>query len=229
MPFNSNTSLRVIIVEDEPKLRENFTIGLTHYGFDVRGVADGAAFDAAIAQRPTDVIVLDLGLPGEDGLHIAKRVRDVSDIGIIIVSARGLTEERVQGFDCGADLYFVKPVDLLELAAAIRSLGRRTIQNIVPEWRIEPQSSSLLTPNKVRVRLNTQETAILKLLLEQIGKDVSRAALLNAIDLPNEVSFFPRLDVMLSRLRAKVRTADSMYPLPIQTRYSHGYSFLKDI
>ena len=145
-----------------------------------------------------------------------------------MVTARGLIEDRIAGFESGADVYFVKPVDIMELAAAIRSLGRRIVTPCQSEWQLEMESSSLLTPENIRVRLNAHEMVVLQLLLQKIGEDVDRAELLTALDLPNEVSFYPRLDVLISRLRTKVLKLSPTAPIPIQTRYSRGYAFLKE-
>jgi DNA-binding response OmpR family regulator len=225
---SKHTPLRVIIVEDEPKLLENLVIGLTHHGFEVTGVVDGSSLDAALALKPADVIVLDLGLPGEDGIEIAKRVRESASIGLIMVTARGLIEDRIIGFESGADVYFVKPVDIIELAAAIKSLGRRVAPPCQSKWQIEMESSSLLTPEGIRIRLNAQEAVMLQLFLTRVGKDVARPELLKILNLPNEISFYPRLDVLISRLRTKVLKQAPLSPLPIQTRYSRGYAFLKE-
>ncbi len=220
--------MHVLVVEDDPKLCENLVIGLTYNGFEVAGVADGIELDAALAHKHFDVIVLDLGLPGEDGIEIAKRIRKRANTGLIMVTARGMTEDRIIGFESGADLYFVKPVDIKELAAAIRGLERRLVQPFQSEWRLDFSSSCLITPNGISIKLSANERSVLKLLLTNIGKDVSRAIILEILGLPDEISFYPRLDVLISRLRSKVAAADPSLSLPIQTRYSHGYTFLKE-
>ena len=220
--------MHVLVVEDDPKLRENLVIGLTHNGFEVTGVADGIELDAVMVHKQVDVIVLDLGLPGEDGIEIAKRIRKMANTGLIIVTARGMTEDRIIGFESGADLYFVKPVDIKELAAAIRGLERRLPQPSQSEWRLDFSSSCLITPNGISIKLNSNERSVLKLLLTNIGKDVSRAIILEILGMPDEMSFYPRLDVLISRLRSKAAVAEPSLPLPIQTRYSHGYTFLKE-
>jgi len=228
MTSSSAHSLRVLVVEDEPKLLENLIIGLTHCGLEVTGVADGVGLDSVLEQNSVDVIVLDLGLPGEDGIEIAKRLRKWPNTGLIIVTARGMTEDRIIGFESGADVYFVKPVDIKELAAAIRSIGRRLSQTSKSGWHLDMESSSLITPKKISIRLNAKERTLMKFFLLNIGTDVPRATILDVLELPNEISFYPRLDVMISRLRSKVIASDPLSPLPIQTRYSSGYTFLNE-
>jgi DNA-binding response OmpR family regulator len=88
---------------------ENLIIGLTYNGFEVTGASDGIGLDAALLKKKVDVLVLDLGLPGEDGIEIAKRIRNEAKIGLIFVTARGLIEDRIIGYEAGADVYFVKP------------------------------------------------------------------------------------------------------------------------
>lgn len=108
----SSESLRVIVVEDDVQLCDIMVTGLTYLGFDVIGVGDGKALDAAMADVSPDVVVLDLGLPGEDGIEIIVRLRKTSDCGVVVVTARGRLDDRLKGLRQGADHYFVKPVDL---------------------------------------------------------------------------------------------------------------------
>ena len=100
--MNKERALHVIIVDDEPELRDNFMIGLSAHGFEVRGAGDGAALDAALSEQSADLVVLDLGLPGEDGIEIAKRLRDKPKLGIIMVTARGMTEDNILGLENGS-------------------------------------------------------------------------------------------------------------------------------
>lgn len=126
-PDASPARLRVIIVEDHTELREILIEGLGQHGFEVVGAADGQALDARWAEAPPDVVVLDIGLGvgREDGHSIAARVRARCACGIVMVSARGTLDDRLRGLGDGADAYFVKPVDIAELAASITNLGRR--------------------------------------------------------------------------------------------------------
>ncbi len=117
----------IVICEDDEELRRILVVGLRYFGIDACGVGDGVALDTALAADRATVVVLDIGLPGEDGLSIARRLSASSSslMGIILLTARGSMEDRTQGICSGADAYFVKPVDLRELASAVQNLHRR--------------------------------------------------------------------------------------------------------
>jgi DNA-binding response OmpR family regulator len=225
------SKLRIVIVEDEEELRTVLVTILTHLGHDVRGVGDGASLDRALVDYPADVVVLDLNLPGEDGVHIAQRVRQTYNCGIIMTTGRGQLQERVNGFQSGADLYFVKPIDPLELHAALCNLRRRLIPAAPTEkthWHFDPQLSSLLTPHNISISLTAQECIVLKLLLAVPGKTVSRSEIFSALGHPDDEYASKRVETLLSRLRSKVRTLDPQSILPIRARHGMGYAFLGD-
>ena len=119
--------LRVVVVEDDECLRSIMETGLRHFGHDVAGVVDAPGLTLECSRDPVEIVVLDIGLGHgrEDGLTIASQLKRDSQCGIIMVTARGEVDQRVEGLQAGADSYFVKPVDLRELSAAISSLGRR--------------------------------------------------------------------------------------------------------
>ncbi len=124
-PSETAVPLRVYVVEDDDDLREDIVLLLGNTGFDVRGLPDAPAFYKAHALAPCEVAVLDIGLSGEDGLSLAAQLRASGPIGIVIASARGAVEERIEALRRGADVYMVKPVHIEELAATIRMLGSR--------------------------------------------------------------------------------------------------------
>ena len=134
--------LTVAIVEDNADVLDDVLFNLGRMGFQASGFTDGAALDAALATGQVwPVLVLDLGLPGEDGLSIARRLRQsYPAVGIIALTARGRLDDRVAGLNEGFDLYLVKPVDMVELAAAIRAVARRVTQIglTTPQWRLNP-------------------------------------------------------------------------------------------
>jgi DNA-binding response OmpR family regulator len=218
--------LSIVIVEDEPELREYLMEGLSYFGFEMRGVGDGAELDAALIQRPAHIVILDLGLPREGGLEISARLRDNPTLGIIILTARSMTEERILGLESGADHYFVKPVDIGELAAAIKNLARRLARPAATPWTFSADSSSLLTPNNVCVSLTAQECILLELLFAHLGKNVSRQQIFKALGQPDDISSNARVEVLISRLRAKVLKADPTASLPLRARHNLGYIML---
>jgi two-component system OmpR family response regulator len=221
--------LCLIVVEDNEELREILVTGLSHFGHDVRGVGDGGALDVALKEAPADMVILDLGLPGEDGIEIARRLRRSSKCGIVILTARERVDDRVQSFGIGADLYFVKPVNLQELDAALRSLARRITGEVVRAWRFNYRSSMLSTPLGVDVPLTAQECIFVRKLLETPGENVPRKDIFAMLGQPNDKYADKRLEALISRLRKKVRAADSESELPVRARHSLGYAFLAEV
>jgi two-component system phosphate regulon response regulator OmpR len=115
----------VIVCDDEPDLREAVAEYLSRRGLDVRRAGDGAELRRLLAERPADLVVLDIAMPGEDGLSVARALRAESDIGIVMLTAAGDVVDRVVGLEVGADDYIAKPVDLRELLARLRAVLRR--------------------------------------------------------------------------------------------------------
>lgn len=221
-----NSGPRIIIVEDEPVLRDNLIIGLTAHGFDVRGVADGLLLDRALAEQPADIVVLDLGLPGEDGVDIAMRLKGRPELGLIMVTARSSADDRVLGLESGADCYFVKPVNINELAVAIKNLERRLVKRPDTAWQLNMAASSLCTSGGISVFLTDQECSLLALLLSKAGVNVTYQEIFIALGQPDDIYSKARLEVLVSRLRSKVVKADMTSTLPIKVRHSVGYIFL---
>ena len=218
-------TLRVIIVEDDEGLRTVLVKILSSLGHDVRGVGDGTSLDAAMADYPADVVVLDLNLPGEDGVHIAQRLRATNRCGIIMTTSRALVDQRLEGFSSGADLYFVKPIEPMELHAALLNLGRRLTPSD-SSWRFDPLHSVLTTPRNISINLTSQECIVLKLLVAAPGQTVPRAEIFSALGHPDDEYGRKRLETLLSRLRSKAHSHDPGSELPLRARHSIGYAFL---
>jgi len=222
-------SLSIIVVEDNHELRDILVAGLRHFGHRPRGVCDGQALDMALSESPADIIILDLGLPGEDGIAIASRLREQSSCGIVMVTARGRLDERVLGRETGADLYFVKPVDIRELNAALLNLAGRLIAKTQAGWRFASHTSSLLTPRGVTIPLTAQECILMQKLLETPGKNVSRGEIFRALNQPDDIYADKRLEALVSRLRGKVKATDATCELPVRARHNLGYAFLAEV
>jgi DNA-binding response OmpR family regulator len=122
----------VVIVDDEPDLRETVREYLLSHGYAVSAVADGAALRELLSRRPVDLAILDIGLPGEDGLSLARFLRGQGSVGIVMLTASAATVDRVVGLEVGADDYVAKPFDLRELLARVRSVLRRAAAASAP-------------------------------------------------------------------------------------------------
>ncbi len=218
---------RVIVVEDEADLRDSICAFLTSSGFDAHGVPGGADLDALWRQEPADILVLDIGLPGEDGLSIARRMRAISNVGIIILTARVQAEDRVSGIECGADNYLVKPVVLRELALTAERLIERLRRNTAGpelEWVFDSIRWRLVAPNGAEVALTSAEFRLLNALALSPGAAVGCEVIMGVADKSAMESHRRSLDSVLSRLRRKVET-ESGHSLPIKSVRSVGYAF----
>jgi len=230
--------LRVYLVEDDDDLREDIVLLLGNAGFDVRGLPDAPAFYKAHALAPCEVAVLDIGLSGEDGLSLAAQLRATGPIGIVMASARGAVEERIEALRQGADVYMVKPVHIEELSATIRMLGsrvravmqpplaaRRLVAGSAPAsvWRLAEGDWVLCDPTGLRLKLTTNERALLSSLMGAGGQVLSRDDLLLGMGGNPRDADPKRLDVIVSRLRRKARQAGMR--LPLHAVRGTGYQF----
>lgn len=211
-------------------MRQYVALGLSEFGVRAEEAASGVELDRMIAHELPDIVILDIGLPGEDGYSIAERLRrEHPRVGIIMLTARDQVDDRVRGLDCGADLYFAKPVDLRELASAVGSLHRR-LRSLHPaagdSWRLEVRRSSLVTPAGIAIDLTDNELRFLVPLFEHSGDVVERDDLLRALDQRPDVYAMRRLDTLVSRLRSKVQRASPEEPLPVRARHGRGYALL---
>jgi len=225
--------VRLVVCEDDRELLGILLAGLPHFGIAARGVQDGEALDQALLEHRPTVVILDIGLPGEDGLSIARRLRAVggSPMGIILLTARGGLEDRIEGLRDGADVYFVKPVDLRELAFAVRNLHRRV--SPPPQgaaaagvYTLDALHSQLGLPSGEQVPLTATELCILQALALKPGEVVDRVDLLRSLRLPMDLPGMQRLETQISRLRSKVRQKSGAQPLPLHARHGIGYAFL---
>jgi two-component system response regulator QseB len=174
--------MRLLLVEDDSMIGEAIRAGLKRDGFAVDWVRDTSAAGRALATEPFELLLLDLGLPGGDGLTLLKalRVRG-SALPVLIITARDAVADRVAGLDAGADDYLVKPFDLDELAARIRALLRRKAGRAEPHLEhlgvvLDP-ATHRVTRGGVEVALSPREFALLELLLERPGAILSRGQL----------------------------------------------------
>ena len=204
MRQNNNS---VILVEDNISLREALEHHLVDAGFSIRGVGDGQELNQELAISKPDVIVLDLNLPEEDGISIAKRVRlAYPSMGIVMLTARVRSIDRHEGYDSGADVYLTKPVNPSELTTVLQNLCRRiSPQADNPSWSLHLSSLQLVSPAKETIKLTVSEAKLLQELALS-GELLSMSRLIEVfgdIDLPEPTNKL-RIEQVVSRVRRKM-------------------------
>ncbi len=199
-------SARVIVVEDEAMTRELYVRTLRGAGHEVEGAGDAAACRALLAQRPADLIMLDLGLPGEDGLSLARELRRTESLGLIVVSRRHTPEDRVGALELGCDDYLVKPVHLGEFcaraAAVIRRRGRR-LRLRFGAALLDLQARTLEVDGRA-IPLTRGEFSVLQLLASAGGAVMARETLLEPVSRSPEDSDPRTVDALVRRIRRKL-------------------------
>jgi len=237
---------RIAVVEDEAPLRADLVEYLSACGHEVTGCGDGRELDTALDRQDIDIIILDVNLPGEGGFSIAGRLRSHSEVGIIMLTARGVNVDRVVGLEVGADVYLVKPVELRELEAQVRTLSRRirTPQVIAEALHADPAHSSattasvagttewiydqltwtLISPDGKAIKLTGNERVFVALLVARPGEPVSRDEIFRALGKRGWDPADRSVDSMVRRLRAK---GEELFgrALPIESVHSVGYAF----
>ncbi|WP_306590383.1 response regulator transcription factor [Geothrix sp. 21YS21S-4] len=232
MPELSAARIRVVVCEDDDDLRDILLVGLPDFGMAAWGVSSAEALETFFAAREADILVLDLGLPGEDGFSAARRLRQERPaLGILMLTARGQVEDRVRGLAGGADLYFVKPVDLRELAGAIKSLHRRLSQRPAAEapvapWRLDRAGSVVFSPSGTPISLTASEFRVLVRLMAEPGKTFKHDDLLGLLGWDADAGSKHRLEALVSRLRKKAKEACPGEAFPLRARHGEGYAFL---
>jgi len=229
----SDQSTRILVVDDDADLRRLLGDYLRREGFDVDTVEDGVAMDAWLATQTPDLLILDLMLPGEDGLSLARRVRSQSQVPIIMVSARGDDVDRIVGLEVGADDYLSKPFNPRELLARIRAILRRGAQqgalstgNKAREfgaYRLNPEKRELTRDGEL-VPLTGGELDLLLILTEHPNRVLDRDRLLDLLKGYERSPFDRSIDVQIARLRAKIEP-DTKRPRYIRTVWGKGYMF----
>lgn len=234
-----NARIRIALVEDDEDLMHSTQDYLTDAGYQVWGEGSAEAFFRRFVGDPVDVVVLDIGLPGEDGLSVASLLEHNPHIAVIILSARDAVEDRISGLRAGADLYLVKPVNLAELVANIEAVVKRlwtshvAIENdfvppsrgtVSPEWVLQLGGWQLTAPDGKSLKLTGREFELLRRLIEVQGQTVAKKDLANDIIGPRIQNASDRINVLITRLRKKA--SDQLgHPLPIQTAHQVGYAF----
>jgi two-component system phosphate regulon response regulator OmpR len=231
MASSNESPTRVLVVDDDASLRELLTDYLRQEGFEVSGVEDGTAMFAWLEQQSADLLILDLMLPGEDGLTLARRLRTKNNMPIIMLSARGEDIDRIVGLEVGADDYLAKPFNPRELLARIRAvLRRRTPAAAVSAdsasfgpFRLDLQSRQL-TRDGEPVVLTGSEFDLLRIFVEHPNQMLHRDRLLDLLKGYERNPFDRSIDVQVARLRAKIEP-NKKQPRYIRTVWGRGYMF----
>jgi two-component system OmpR family response regulator len=226
----------ILIVDDAQEIRDIVQEYLTGEGFRVSAAPDGAGMRAVLSRSPADLVILDLMLPGEDGLTLARSLRSQSGIGIIILTGRGETVDRIIGLEMGADDYLPKPFNLRELLARVKSVLRRVQSRTgdIPQptrsrvrfagWNFDLTSRELLSPSGQGVRLTTGEFDLLAAFVNHANQVLSRDQLLDLARNREAGPFDRTIDVQVGRLRRKIED-DPQNPSLIKTVRGGGYIF----
>jgi two-component system KDP operon response regulator KdpE len=220
---------RVLIIEDELPMRRTLDIGLRARGYDVDLAASGEeALELAARQHP-DVVILDLGLPGIDGIHVAQALRSWSAAPIIVLSARGGEAVKVAALDAGADDYVTKPFGMDELLARIRAALRRTDSMAAPlhvktaDFTIDLAAQRVIGPDG-EVRLSPTQWHLLEVLARNQGRLVPQQQLLAEVWGPGHENASHYLRVFMAQIRQKLEP-DPANPRYFKTEPGRGYRF----
>ncbi|NOQ14833.1 MAG: response regulator [Methyloprofundus sp.] len=234
--MDSNKKSKILVVDDDLELCKLLRQYLEKQGFAVDTVEEGKAMDIYLENSSPDLIILDLMLPGEDGLSIAKRLNSNGQIPLIMLSACGEEVDRIIGLEVGADDYLAKPFSPRELLARIRSVLRSytRAKSIEPEseqveftfgpYQLDSISQSLRRGAE-DIPITSGEFSLLKIFLENPNRVLSRDTLLEKLKGHDCSPFDRSVDVRIMRLRQKIE-ADTAAPLFIQTVWGEGYRFV---
>jgi two-component system OmpR family response regulator len=230
----------ILLVDDDPEIRQLVAAFLERHGLAVTTAADGAGMSTALEHGHFDLVVLDIMLPGEDGLSLCRTLRAGSTLPVILLTALAEETDRVIGLEMGADDYLTKPFSPRELLARIRAVLRRatvgvTVHRSEPGeclefagWTLWPGRRELYDPHAVLVSLTAGEFDLLVAFVRNPGKVLNRDQLLDLTKGRSAGAFDRSIDVQLSRLRHKIE-ADPKQPLLIKTVRGGGYILTAEV
>jgi DNA-binding response OmpR family regulator len=237
----------LLVVDDDPAVRDMLAEYLGGHGYAVRTAGDGAAMRAAIESELPDLVLLDLRLPGEDGLSLARYLREHYDLGIVMVTASGDTIDRVVGLEVGADDYVAKPFDPRELLARVKSVLRR--MQARPQEGAAPAAAKAGTPQRqrfgrceielesrrlfdaaggVEVAMTAMEYDLIRVFLANPNRVLSRDQLLMHTRNREWEPFDRSIDIRIGRLRRKIEPDPQADPRCIRTVRNGGYMYVPD-
>jgi two-component system, OmpR family, response regulator len=231
-----SVSPHVLIVEDDRQISRLVARYLESNDYRVSIAADGREMERALGCSRIDLIVLDLMLPGEDGLSLCRRLRESSQIPIVVLTAKGEDVDRIVGLEMGADDYLVKPFNPRELLARIRAVMRRVaVVAAGPAgraarvfgflgWQLDCAMRELISPQGTQIAITGAEFDLLQVMCERHGRVLSRQQLLDLTQGRNPGPLERSVDILVSRLRRKIE-ADPQHPDIIKTVRPIGYLF----
>ena len=221
---------KILVVDDEQVLVKGIKFNLEHEGYQVETGCDGEQAVELAREGRFDLIILDLMMPKIDGLQACMRIREFSNVPVIMLTAKGEDADKIMGFECGADDYITKPFNILELKARVRALLRRS------GAAVQKQSGGVLTAGHIRldageraawkngqrVELTAKEFDLMELLMRNPGRVYSRENLLNVVWGYEYIGDYRTVDVHVRRLREKLEL-DPANPEYIRTKWGVGY------
>jgi two-component system OmpR family response regulator len=235
----TSSKAHVVVVDDDYDIRTSLAKYLRKHGFKVSVAAHGEELDQILSTTNPGLLILDIMMPGDDGLSICKRVQQTSNVPIIFLTALGEDTDRIVGLELGADDYVSKPFNPRELLARIKSVLRRS--QMLPsrpmqskglvafdQWRFNFSRKEILGLDDIAVRLSSGEHLLLVTLIDHAGVTLSRDQLLD-LTKGREAQLFDRsIDNVISRLRRKLEV-DPKNPKIILTQWGNGYLFAADL
>lgn len=235
----STNQSHILIVDDDKDIREALVTYMRKHGFRTSSAADGKTIDKLLTTNKIDLIVLDIMMPGEDGLSICKRVQENTQTPVILLTALNEDTDRIVGIEIGADDYVTKPFNPRELLARIKSVIRRS--QMLPrnqeqkkgrvkfgQWRMDLAQKEIIASDDSAIRLSSGEHLLLVSLIEHAGTVLNRDQLLE-LTKGREFQLFDRsIDNQISRLRQKLEL-DVKHPKIIQTKWGGGYVFSAEV
>ena len=234
-----STPAHILIVDDERDIRDSLCAHLNRVGFEATAAKDAAEARSHLASNSTDLVILDVMMPGEDGLSLCRHLRETGETPVILLTALTDDTDRIVGLEIGADDYVNKPFNPRELVARIKAVLRRT-QGSQPsnriirrfrfgDWIFDTDQSELVRDNdNVIVSLSSGEASILRVFLENPGETLSRDDLMNFTRGRETFPFERSIDNAISRLRRKIED-DPADPRFIKTVWGGGYRLAGDV
>ncbi|HVW70943.1 MAG TPA: response regulator transcription factor [Steroidobacteraceae bacterium] len=223
---------RIAIVEDSADLLDELMFFLRARGYSVWGVGNAEAFWKQLHRDPVDIVLLDIGLPGEDGFSVLEFLHGLAEHCIVVMTARGGRQDQLRGLDLGADVYLIKPVNFAQLARTLDQLWSRMqrqpgLRPLPVSGRWSLAGETLSSPSGESVPLTPQEQGVVEALLRSVNEICGKEQLHRQLFGSHVTIDLHRIDVIVSRLRNKARHRG--ISLPIRTVFGRGFVFVDHV